>query len=270
MGQPATLSIALIGANAALVRSCKAALQNVANVTAVAGDTSNLEGFDVALLVLQSPYTEGVRFFGSCREQFPKLPVILLTSELDVRHSEFLKLGAADCLDFGEGREVPWHKVERAILGVARPVFASPLLDVLVQPTNRVPVNAGQKRSCFRAAVPPHVKIVVLFLLPTGTQPVAVADLSIRTDEADGGMGLRADSAAAARLPIVSWPPGTQVPIAIDLSGRHIKAQAIVRRIQKDALGLLIGIHYTLKEPRDEPALQAVWLDCQRAAGHGR
>ena len=269
---PKRFRIGVINADAQLLSTCGSALYHLGTTEPLhlMGGEDLPKGFDLLVLSLEEPLERGIQLFARLRKAVPEdFPIILVSRAMDATLAvELVKCGAEDFIGFPFSESIIRRKGERALLGLTEPVIDPRLLDPLQ--ADGVELMANRRRA-FRARTLEDFPASVRLRLPNDDVRVEVLDLSLPNDDVLGGMGWRAEPAAAERLPLATWGRGTTIPGGLELTNARglIPLRAFIVRFELPPPGPIrtsvhVGVQYALDNPQDERTIRNFWTETQR------
>lgn len=262
---PSPFLLDVVGADAALVGACAAAVAGFGTIRAMgAVNTALKPAPDVLLLAIRVPIADGIAAFIHSRAARPMVPVVLIGHDSDVEVAlELLKVGATDFVVRSTLAESLLPKLERALHLRHGVVPTHPALSALIEPSPSAPPRENRRR-CYRARI---ASALVTMRLRDGEARLTLEDLSIPTDGWPGGIGLRVDVATGARLPFDAWQRGEAVPLIVQAAGEPaiaVTARLITASRRVVGAELLFAVDYLVDHPDGEAALRRLWINAQR------
>jgi CheY-like chemotaxis protein len=252
--------------NAPTQEFCRRELDGLATVAFSALDALPDEpDFNLLLLDMSVPLREGISLFARCRARWPVVPVIILVPALEACLAiELIKCGAED-VSVEPHETILRRKAQRALLRRPGPVLDMPELEPLVVASAQRP----NQRRCFRAAVPSDMQVRATLQLPGGRiADLRVIDVSVEAQGAPGGLGLSADRAQAASLPIDDWVRGEPILLALHVPDRGRPIAMLARLVGPTRRTLdqsvCLGVVYEQLDRLAKGRVEQLWIACQR------
>lgn len=262
-----------MGADGALRQQCAHALGGLGRVYAPE-DADRPHRPDLVLMCFAPGDLAGaVQRFAQQLAAQPATPVLLLGQDVPVDLAvELLRLGATDFLALPLQALPLRRKVERTLLGRAQPAFDWPELAPLrvaeeeqIKAADQKPL-AQNRRRCFRALIPSDMTLQVSLPQRGEDLRLIAEELSVPMDGHRGGLRLRTEGVALARLPAM----GSEVQARFHLEDdpRPLPGQLRLVRLTttmgRSGPVVWLGAQYQLTQPKDEDQIQRFWVKCQR------
>jgi CheY-like chemotaxis protein len=266
------LRVALACTDPHVASTCSGVLQGFATVRALdLEEPPEQADFDVLVVDVAVSLREGISLFVRCRQRFPLVPIVIVAPAMQATIAvELVKCGADDvCLEPFE--QVLRRKVQRALTRREGTVLE---LAELV-PLRSKPPDGVNRRKCFRAPVPLSTPAwVSVHVPPSAPVMLRVDDISVESQGFPGGLGLFADRAVAAGLPLGAWQQGQPMRVLVHLPDGGQPIACMGRTVGGPRPGpersVRIGIVYTPADARARVRIERFWVACQHAALHGQ